>query len=269
MYQEVARNPNISVEAKGIYCYLSTFCGCGNECFPQISLMCQELGISKTRLYKHMKNLEQLGVVEKTQTYNGNLKGKVVYKLTHTVTVTDNALSCFPVFPTTGKPEIGIPKIGIPKMGNPQNEETNNNSFNNNSINNNSIKKERGKETNFQMIVDLYNEICVSFPRVTKLSESRKKAIKARLKQYSVEDFKELFRKAEESDFLKGQSNLNWSANFDWLIRDTSMVKVLEGYYRNGEPKQFKNSDSRKVKNLYDNEEYEQLRRERQQKSVM
>lgn len=82
-----------------------------------------------------------------------------------------------------------------------------------------------------QTIVDMYNRICVSYPKVTKLSESRKKAIRARLKMYSVEEFQKLFEMAEGSSFLKGSNNRNWSANFDWLLKDANMAKVLDGNY--------------------------------------
>lgn len=84
---------------------------------------------------------------------------------------------------------------------------------------------------NYQQIADMYNNTCVSFPRLTKLSDARKKAIRARLNTYTVEDFQRLFTMAEESDFLKGKNNRNWSANFDWLIKDSNMAKVLDGNY--------------------------------------
>ena len=82
-------------------------------------------------------------------------------------------------------------------------------------------------------IRDMYNETCVSFPKVTTLSDKRKKALSARLKVYKVDDFKRLFTKAEESDFLKGANKRNWSATFDWLISDANMAKVLDGNYDN------------------------------------
>lgn len=84
---------------------------------------------------------------------------------------------------------------------------------------------------NYQEIINMYNDTCVSFPKVNKLSEKRKKAIKARLKKYTLEDFKKLFQMAESSSFLKGQNNRNWSATFDWLIQDSNMAKVLDGNY--------------------------------------
>lgn len=93
--------------------------------------------------------------------------------------------------------------------------------------------EEDKKYTNYQEIISLYNEICISFPCVKALSEARKKAIKARLNIYTIEDFKTLFEKAEASDFLKGKNNHDWSANFDWLIADRNMAKTLDGNYDN------------------------------------
>ena len=92
-------------------------------------------------------------------------------------------------------------------------------------------EKEVERRANYQLIADMYNETCVSFPRLKSLSDSRKKAIKARLNTYTEEDFKTLFEKAEASDFLKGKNQRNWTATFDWLIKDANMAKVLDGNY--------------------------------------
>lgn len=82
-----------------------------------------------------------------------------------------------------------------------------------------------------QQIMDLYNSICKSFPSVRSLSEARRKAIKARLKTYTLDDFRKVFENAEASSFLKGSNDRSWSANFDWLIADKNMAKVLDGNY--------------------------------------
>ena len=94
--------------------------------------------------------------------------------------------------------------------------------------------KEKEKNIiNYQKIVDMYNDTCVSFPRVKSLSEARRKAIRARLKTYSVDDLKRVFEKAEASNFLKGANGRNWNATFDWLLKDSNIAKVLDGNYDN------------------------------------
>lgn len=83
-------------------------------------------------------------------------------------------------------------------------------------------------------IRELYNSVCGSYPRLVKLSDARKKAIRARLNSgYSIDDFCRLFEAAEQSDFLKGKNSRNWRATFDWLISDANMAKVLDGNYEN------------------------------------
>lgn len=129
VFQEILRNSNITIEAKGLYAYLAGFSGAGDECYPSIGLMCDEIGISKTRLYKHMAVLVQFGVVEKVQTYNGNIKGKVIYKLTHTVNFSD---SRFPEIGETEKQcDTVSENLGIRDFGIPKNEEIKNNIINN------------------------------------------------------------------------------------------------------------------------------------------
>ena len=95
----------------------------------------------------------------------------------------------------------------------------------------------RGK-IDYQQIADMYNGTCVSFPRLSKLSESRKKAIRARLNQYTIDDFKRMFELAEESDFLKGANGRNWTATFDWMVKDSNMAKILDGNYKTTEKKE-------------------------------
>lgn len=93
------------------------------------------------------------------------------------------------------------------------------------------LEQNNTQKTPYQQIVDLFNSICVSLPSVRSLSETRKKAIKARLNTYTIEDFKQCFENAEASSFLKGSNNRNWTATFDWLIKDANMAKVIEGNY--------------------------------------
>lgn len=87
------------------------------------------------------------------------------------------------------------------------------------------------KSVSCQSVVDLYHSICTSYPKIRSISAARSKAIKARLNIYSLDDFRTAFENAENSSFLKGKNDRNWTATFDWLIKDSNMAKVLEGNY--------------------------------------
>lgn len=87
--------------------------------------------------------------------------------------------------------------------------------------------------TDYQAVLDAFHESCPSLPKVMKLSDSRKKAIKARLNDFGLEDIKRAFVLTEQSDFLKGTNANGWQAGFDWLMKPANLTKVLEGNYEN------------------------------------
>lgn len=224
VYQDVMRNENISIESKAIYGYLSSIAGVGGECYPSVETICKDLNIGKNRLSKHLSQLIALGVVERTREKNGNIYGRNVYKITHEVEVSKELKRIFEAV------ESRDLEVGAVESRDLEGEATNNNNINNNNINNN--RENNNRDTiDYQLIADMYNDTCVSYPRLTVLSEGRKKAIRARMKNYTVEDFKRLFEMAERSSFLKGGNDRDWSATFDWLIKDANMAKVLDGNY--------------------------------------
>lgn len=108
------------------------------------------------------------------------------------------------------------------------------------SIGKNSIGKDRLVDEEepqltetYQQIVDKYNEICKSYPKIIKITESIKKSIRRCLETYSQEELIAVFEKAEQSNFLKGDNNHNWQADFEWLIKDDNIAKALNGKYDN------------------------------------
>ena len=86
-------------------------------------------------------------------------------------------------------------------------------------------------EVDYKYIICRYNEICKSLPKVTKLTENRKKAIKARLRVYTYDEIVHAFETAEKSEFLKGGNDRNWNADFDWIMTDRNLPRIIEGKY--------------------------------------
>lgn len=83
-------------------------------------------------------------------------------------------------------------------------------------------------------IKNLYHSICVSFPKIKAIDGNRKKAVGARWRTYrNLDIFKEMFEIAENSSFLKGENDRNWSADFDWMMKPTNFTKIMEHKYDN------------------------------------
>ena len=85
-------------------------------------------------------------------------------------------------------------------------------------------------------IVDYFNRL--SFPKVKELSETRKKAIRVFLKTHNLDDLYLLFDMAESSDFLTNRDGKWGNCGFDWLLKPSNAIKVLEGNYNNKQESQ-------------------------------
>ena len=96
--------------------------------------------------------------------------------------------------------------------------------------NNKDLDNKDNISKSIEEVISLYHSICVSFPTIRAVSDARKKAVQNLLKTYTLDDFKTVFTNAEASSFLKG-SDGGWKASFDWLIKETNLLKVLEGNY--------------------------------------
>ena len=107
---------------------------------------------------------------------------------------------------------------------------------------NTEIEKEKEKEIELDIekdkkinkyndVVEIYNTYCTNLAQVQKLTEKRKIAINKLLKEINLEQFKEICAIANKSDFLTGNNDRNWKADFDFIIRPDKAVSILEGKY--------------------------------------
>lgn len=102
-------------------------------------------------------------------------------------------------------------------------------------------KLEARKDTNvsystaIKEAVGLYNQLAdqEGLAEVQRLTDARKQKIRARLKDLDgLEGWKILMEKVRESDFLCGRVK-DWKADIDFIIRESSFVKIMEGKYDN------------------------------------
>ena len=112
-----------------------------------------------------------------------------------------------------------------------------NNTITNNTINNiisNDIICGTDKSAStvpYELIINMFNSTCKSLPRVKARNKTRDKHIKTMFKKLGIDKIKELFIMTESSDYLSGR-NAKWSnCGFDWVIKESNYIKVLEGNY--------------------------------------
>lgn len=84
----------------------------------------------------------------------------------------------------------------------------------------------------YAKIKEMYHLLCPSFPTIKSIDGSRRKAVAARWRTNPSRDtFRELFMLAENSSFLKGANDRNWTADFDWMMKQSNFTKIMEHRY--------------------------------------
>ena len=100
-----------------------------------------------------------------------------------------------------------------------------------------------------EKVVESYNRICTSYPKVESITAVRRDQIAASMKELKADTgfYEKIFHKAEKSAFLKNKKGKKWVTGFDWMIRPQNAVKILEGTY-----------DDTKNDHIYDGDEIQE-----------
>ena len=94
----------------------------------------------------------------------------------------------------------------------------------------NKIKLNNTK-VNYEEVKKWYNQYCTCLRPLNSFTDDRKKSITALATQFGSKKIEEMIITAGKSKFLSGQNKNQWQADFDWLIKPTNFIKVLEGKY--------------------------------------
>lgn len=96
----------------------------------------------------------------------------------------------------------------------------------------------------YRDIIDKWNNLAefgISSIRFIAPNSNREKLLKARLKQYGKESFDKIIEEIKKSDWIQGKvpdaRGKYFDLDFEWIIKPSNYPKVLEGKYRNKDPK--------------------------------
>ncbi|KTW08572.1 helix-turn-helix domain-containing protein [Staphylococcus warneri] len=83
VFKRVMKDTNISIEAKALYSYLSSYAGADESSYPSVKLIKHELNIGKQRYQRARKELENAGYLQVDRKQNGNIYGSNLYTVYH------------------------------------------------------------------------------------------------------------------------------------------------------------------------------------------
>lgn len=85
-------------------------------------------------------------------------------------------------------------------------------------------------------LADAWNSLTTSpLSKCHGLSADRKRKSALRQKEATITEWREIITRVNVSDFCRGKNDRSWTANFDWLLRPGTRLKVLEGQFDNRE----------------------------------
>ena len=191
MPKMIVLDKNLSIEAKAIYAFLTSFGGNGNAPFPSVETIIKYLSISENRFYKYRKELINNGYIEVKPRYDKNKRISNIYILNM-------------------QKIVYIQNKGI------QNKDSQNGGSNNNNINNNNINNNIYIYWNEQKII-VHKE----------LTNDLKKAIEQILKKFTEKEIIRAIEVYKEVLDSKYYFNYKWSLK-DFLTRKNGVSTFME-----------------------------------------
>lgn len=198
-------------------------------CWPSIARISQRTCLSERTVQTAIKWLGSVGILSVRE----RIGRSTVYTLTpaaysppHVVHPAADAPS--PPQLTTKTPAAAAPRTVIEPSSEPSLQEGDAN-----------VQKDSKAKCSPQAIVDLFNKTIPEFPQVVMLTKDRIDRIRARWNDSAVHQdmgfWAEYFAQVRNSKFLMGEVPASggsaFRCNFDWLIRPSNFVKVVEGNY--------------------------------------
>lgn len=98
--------------------------------------------------------------------------------------------------------------------------------------------EEEPRKSSADELMGIYNDACPSLPKCRAVTDKRRREARKLLKTFTVDDFRDICRKAQASAFMRGENERGWRADFDFLVSERGAAATLEGKYDDRRPVQ-------------------------------
>ena len=89
------------------------------------------------------------------------------------------------------------------------------------------------KPLNYKTIMETWNRI-VPTSHIQQMNDTRKKLFQSRFKPFfkeSYEEWEKFLNRISKISFLWGSNDRQWKADFNWVLNENNLLKILEGKY--------------------------------------
>ena len=89
------------------------------------------------------------------------------------------------------------------------------------------------KPLNYKTIMETWNRI-VPTSHIQQMNDTRKKLFQSRFKTFfkeSYEEWEKFLNRISKISFLWGSNDRQWKADFNWVLNENNLLKILEGKY--------------------------------------
>ncbi len=199
------------------------------ECWPSHQNIADQCEISKRSVINHIDALVEMGLLRVENRIKNNEKQSNIYYLTldgHPLAEEPKKGSAGDSLPSaTDAP----PSAGAAQGGGAGAAHRTSHSFEPISSGSSNTLPEDAH----QQIIDKWNASGFVQIKAIVSGSQREKLLKARIKEFSLEQVLEAIDIANQSEFLKGGGSKGWVMDFTWFLRPNNFIKVYEGKYAN------------------------------------
>ena len=104
-----------------------------------------------------------------------------------------------------------------------------NKNLRNKELKNSTPTEEEPQQSEYKVFTEKWNALPLH--NIVSLKGKRLDMLRARVKEYGMDDVLKAIDIIQRSPFLLGQNNSNWQITIDWFLKPNNFPKVLEGNY--------------------------------------
>lgn len=101
------------------------------------------------------------------------------------------------------------------------------------------VSKDTNCRSDIQRAVEAWNELeAFGIKKISRLTNGTKRydLLKARIKEYGMDEVLFAINRIKSSDYLRGRSKNGWTITFDWFVLPNNFIKVHDGNYDSNTP---------------------------------